>query len=148
VGILGSEALPGIGLVEQLQAIGRPVSFAAGECVMAEGEVGQGIYIVRSGSARISMKVHGGETILLHELQPGSFIGLSSTLSCDHSCYTVETTDASEFVFVPAGEVQEFLRSRPDLCLQVIQLLGQEMSGLCKERAMLNARAQRVRITT
>ncbi len=143
---LDSQSTVSAGLIGELELIGRPVSFRQGNRVLTEGETGKGIYILRSGSARVSMCSHDGRTILLRELAPGSFIGLSSTLSCDHCCYSVEVTGAAEFTFVPAQAAQEFLRSRPDLCLQVIQLLGQEMSSLCNERAILNAGIKPVRI--
>ena len=136
------------GLITELESIGQPVSFRPGERVLSEGEPGKGIYVLRSGSARVSMASHEGNTIQLRQLEAGSFIGLSSTLSCDHCCYSVEATAAAEFTFVPAAAVQEFLRSRPDLCLQVIHLLGKEMSSLCNERTTLNATAKPVRIQT
>jgi len=132
-------AVPGTRLIRELEAIGRTVRFCEGDRVMVEGQPGKGIYILRSGSARVSMAAHNGETIELRTLQHGDFIGLSSTLSCEHCCYSVESSRASEFTFVQADRAHEFLRSRPDLCLEVIQLLGQEMSALCNERAILNA---------
>ncbi len=99
----------GTTLIGELESIGQPVSFGQDECVMAEGEPGKGIYILRSGSARVSMTSHDGKTIELRELDPGSFIGLSSTLSCDHSCYTVAAAGAAEFTFVPSQEVPGIL---------------------------------------
>jgi CRP-like cAMP-binding protein len=129
-----------------LESIGSQVAFSPGDRVFTEGEPGKGVYILRSGSARVSMESHDGHIIELRTLQPGSFIGLSSTLSCDHCCYTVETGELSEFIFVPAPHARELLRLRPDLCLQVIQLLGQEMSSICNERARINVESKPVRI--
>ena len=135
-------------LISELESLGHRVSYKPGECVLREGEPGRGIYILRSGGARVSMSSHDSKTMHLRELQPGSFIGLSSTLSCDHCCYTVEAIAASEFTFLPAEAVQELLRSRPDLCLQIIQLLGKEMSSLCHERTLLNIRVRPVQMET
>jgi CRP-like cAMP-binding protein len=129
-----------------LESIGQPVSCKPGQRILEEGEPGKGIYILRSGVAAVSMASHDGKTRQLRELEPGSFIGLSSTLSCDHCCHTVEATDSAEFTFVPSEAAQELLRSRPDLCLQVIQLLGKEMSSLCQERTILNTDIKPVRI--
>jgi CRP-like cAMP-binding protein len=134
------------GLIRELESIGRPVSFSPGERVIEEGEHGRGIYVLRSGSASVSMSSRDGKTIELPSLERGAFIGLSSALSCDHCCYTVEATDQSEFTFVPSADVQDLLRSRPDVCMQVIQLLGREMSALCNERAILNSTAKPVQI--
>ena len=136
------------GLIQELESIGQAVSFRSGDRVVTEGEPGAGIYILRSGSARVSMNSHEGKVLQLRELEAGSFIGLSSSLSCDHCCYSVEAIGAAEFIFVPAQTAQEFLRSRPDLCLQVIQLLGQEMSSLCRERSILNSALRPVHIAT
>jgi len=136
------------GLILELESIGQPVSCRPGERILTEGESGKGIYVLRCGAAKVSMASHDGKTRELRELEPGSFIGLSSALSCDHSCYTVEATDAAEFTFVPAEAAQELLRARPDLCLQVIQLLGKEMSSLCHERTLLNTDTKPVQITT
>jgi len=138
---------PNTALIRELESIGSYVAFSSGDRVLIEGEPGRGVYILRSGSARVSMKSHDGNTIELRTLQAGSFIGLSSTLSCEHCCYTVEAGEASEFTFVPALGARELLRSRPDLCLQVIQLLGQEMSSICNERALINVESKPVRIS-
>ena len=148
MGIMNAQVMSSTGLIGELESIGQPASFRDRERVLREGEAGSGVYILRSGLARVSMTSHDGKTIQLRDLEPGSFIGLSSTLSCDHCCYTVEATGAAEFTFVPAPTAQEFLRSRPDLCLQVIQLLGRELSSLCNERAILNASMKPVRIKT
>ena len=136
------------GLIAELEPLGNRVSFKPGERVLQEGEAGSGIYILRSGIAQVTMASHEGTTIELRELQPGSFIGLSSTLSCDHCCYTVEATGVAEFTFVPAEAAQQLLHARPDLCLLVIQLLGKEMSSLCHERALLNSGIKPIRIGT
>jgi CRP-like cAMP-binding protein len=136
------------GLIQELESIGKAVACNPGERVLQEGESGKGIYILRSGAAKVSMASQDGKSRELRELEPGSFIGLSSTLSCDHCCYTVETTGAAEFTFVPAEAAQELLRSRPDLCMQVIQLLGKEMSSLCHERTLLNTDTKPVQIAT
>jgi CRP-like cAMP-binding protein len=146
--IVNSQARVVQGLIAELESIGQPVSCKPGERVLSEGETGKGIYILRSGAARVSMASNNCKTRQLRELEPGSFIGLSSTLSCDHCCYTVEATDNAEFTFVPAETAQELLRLRPDLCLQVIQLLGKEMSSLCHERALLNTEIKPVQIET
>lgn len=145
---VNSQAGVGRGLITELEPIGQRVSYKPGECVLREAEPGRGIYLLRAGGARVSMAARDGKTMQLRELQPGSFIGLVSTLSRDHSCYTVEATAASEFTFLPAQVVQGLLRSRPDLCLQVIQLLGQEMSSLCHERTSLNTQIRPIQIGT
>jgi CRP-like cAMP-binding protein len=134
-------------LIQGLESIGSKVSFSAGERIQSEGEPGKGIYLLRSGSAAISMTAHDGEIIALRTLQSGAFVGLSSTLSCDHCCYSAQAVEPCEFTFVPADKAREFLKARTSLCLQVIQLLGHEMSTVCNERAVLNARVKPVKIT-
>lgn len=145
---MNSTVIASTGLIGELESIGKIVSYRPSERVLSEGESGTGVYILRSGVASVSMASHDGKSIQLRELEPGAFIGLSSTLSCDHCCYTVEAITSTEFTFVPAEAAQKLLRSRPDLCLQVIQLLGQEMSSLCRERIVLNNPTKPVHIQT
>ena len=134
--------------IAELGSIGQPVSSEPGQCVLNEGEkAGNGIYILRLRRRTRLRGSREGTTVQLRELKRG-FIGLSSTLSCEHCCYTVEATGAAEFTFVPANAAQELLRARPDLCLLVIQLLGNEMSSLCHERTLLNSETHTVCIET
>ena len=112
-------------LINQLQSVGSRVHFASGQPVLQEGEAGKGIYLLVSGLLSLSVSPQDGLSIPLRTLEPGSFVGLSSTLSCDHCCYTVKAVENSELTFVPGEAVHGLLRNRPDLCLQVIQLLGQ-----------------------
>lgn len=134
-------------LIQELESIGSKVRFSAGERIQNEGDPGKGIYLLHSGSVAISMIAHDGEPIPLRTLESGAFIGLSSTLSCDHCCYSAEAIEPSEFTFIPADTAREFLKARTSLCLQVIQLLGHEMSTVCNERAVLNARRKPVKIS-
>ncbi len=127
-------------LIQELTELGTRLTIAAGQRFIAEGERGEGVYLLHSGSVRMIVSPRVGERVALRTLGPGSFLGLSATLTCDHYGYTVEAVEASEATFVPAAATQEFLRSRPDLCLEMIQLLGQEMSSLCNERAQANSR--------
>ena len=113
VEIVNSQAGVGKGLILELASIGQSVSYEPGAHVLKEGEPGKGIYILRSGAAKVLMASHDGKTRELRELEPGSFIGLSSALSCDHCCYTVEATVAAEFTFVPAEAAQQLCAPGP-----------------------------------
>ncbi len=77
-----------------------------------------------------------GREITLKTFGPGTFIGLSGTLSSEPYCYTVEATEESAATYIPAAAALEFLRTRPEACLQLIQVLGQEMHWLCNKLAI------------
>lgn len=103
LGPSNSQSTASFGLLHELESIGHQLAFGHGERVIAEAEHGKGIYILRSGSARVSMTSHDGKTIELCELEPGSYIGLSSTLSCDHSCYTIGIRSRRVYIRARAG---------------------------------------------
>lgn len=134
-------------LAEQLEAIGTRVCHASGDRVVNEGDCGAGIYLLLSGSVRLSMKAEHGGTVEPKKLEPGAVIGLSSALNCDYYCYSVEALEACVFSFVPRDRLQELLRQRTDVCLQVIQLLGQEMTSVCTDRARANKRGGMVNLS-
>ena len=93
-------------LIEELESIGSKGSFSLEKNpgrrrggqrhLHPAGRLGAGKHgVAQRGSHRVA---HPGE---------GSFIGLSSTLSCDHCCYSVDACEPCEFIFIPAERAQD-----------------------------------------
>ena len=124
-------------LTKEFEQLGSRVSIPAGERLITQGEHGKGIYLLHSGALRMMVSPAPGREIMLKTFGPGTFIGLSVTLSSELYCYTVEATEESAATDIPAAAA--FLNScwtRPEACLQLIQVLGQEMHWLCNKLAI------------
>jgi CRP-like cAMP-binding protein len=55
--------------------IAEEVSFAPGETVVKEGDVGETLYVIKWGAVSITKKVTEGEAIELASLSQGEFFG-------------------------------------------------------------------------
>ena len=63
--------------------------FAAGATVVAEGEPGRSLFIVRSGRLSVSKRAHAGGTIRMSVLEPGDFFGEMTLIEMQNRSATV-----------------------------------------------------------
>jgi hypothetical protein len=57
---------------------------------------------------------------------------------------TARTLDPLQYVFVASNVVKEFLRTRPDLCFQVVEILAREVREMrhATEEVVVSAAAR------
>ncbi len=121
-------------LQSRLEPIGSEVSCAAGEVLFRQGTECVGTYVLRSGVARVFMRDDRGAMITCRDVGPGCILGLPATLCVQPYMFTAETKDSCTFAFIPADTFQEFLRTNPDLCMEVVQLMSRELAAVNRAR--------------
>jgi CRP-like cAMP-binding protein len=57
----------------------------------------------------------------------GSVLGLPATMCTKPYSLNAEITEPTRYAFVPSGLVKEFLRTRPELCFEVVEILAREV---------------------
>src|ERR1035441_4983084 len=60
---------------------------------------------------------------------PGEILGLGAALSNTPYEITAELLDTSQIVFIRRKELMKFLREHPDVCMQVVRMLSQDLHG-------------------
>ncbi len=68
-------------LRQELNAASFRVSLPAGSTIFHEGDEANGVLILRSGHAKVTMNSEEGRTVILYLAAPGELLGLSSTIS-------------------------------------------------------------------
>ena len=63
------------------------------------------------------------------DVRPGEVLGLGAALSNTPYETTAELLDSSQVVFVRRKELLKFLREHPDVCMQVVRMLSQDLHG-------------------
>ena len=121
-------------------SMASPLPFAANTVVFQEGDQPTGVYVVRKGSVRMTVRA-GEKEVVVRVAEPGAVIGLPAVLGNQPYSLTARTVDESELGFVPGPSVVEAIRSNTELGLQVLRLLSEEVRAA--RRAM--ADAERVR---
>src|SRR4249920_2062480 len=82
--------------------VGQAASYPAGEAIVEEGDVGDGMFIVVGGEARVDV---GGR---FHVLKAGDFFGEMALISPGRRMATVKAVAPVEALKIPADDFQSF----------------------------------------
>ena len=104
-------------------------SYPRNTTLFAEGRPVRGIYLLCDGRAKLSICAEGGKRLTLRIAGPGEVLGLGAALSNTPYEITAELLDASQVVFVRRKELVRFLRGNPEVCMQAVRMLSQDLHG-------------------
>jgi NTE family protein len=105
-------------LAEQLE----PVHAAAGDVVIAQGEPGDGLYLLLSGRLRVSVAAGGTENVL-YDLARGAIVGEIALLSDRPRSATVRAVRDSELLVLRVSSFDALVELAPAVLGQVARLL-------------------------
>ena len=106
----------------QLATQFEPVHVAAGEVIIAQGEMGDGLFLVVSGRLRVSVAA-GGTERFLHDLGRGSTVGEIALLSDRPRSATVRTVRDSELLLLRAPAFRSLAERSPAVLAAMARLL-------------------------
>ena len=111
---------------EELDEVARvaiPRSFPRETRVFHEGDPGDACYIVSAGSCRVTRQHSDGRVITLATLGPGAIFGELSMLDGERRSATIETTENTELLALPASDLRPLIRSHPEMAEKLIVAL-------------------------
>ncbi|HMK31932.1 MAG TPA: cyclic nucleotide-binding domain-containing protein [Terriglobales bacterium] len=111
-------------LFDQIKSISE---YARGATLFREGHPTRGIYILCRGRVRLSVSSDHGRRLLLRIAHPGEILGMSACLSGSSYELTAEALDPLQVAFIRRKELLAFLRAHREACMQVINLLSQDL---------------------
>ncbi len=107
--------------------LAKATAHPKGSVLFRQGETPRGVFLMKHGRARLSMRSDTGRNVTFRNVGPGYVLGVPSTILNKPYLFTAELLEDSQVAFIPSGQVLEFLRKRSDLCFDVVQLLGGEL---------------------
>ncbi len=110
------------GLFDALAPLGQRRRHAAGSIVIREGEPGESLFIVHSGSLRACIGASGERLVELNGLGPGDIFG-ELCIGLPYRTATVEVTATAQLTEVPRAAAQATLVQRPELALELMDSL-------------------------
>jgi predicted acylesterase/phospholipase RssA/CRP-like cAMP-binding protein len=122
-------------LAEQLEL----VHAAAGDVVIAQGEPGDGLYLLLSGRLRVSVAAGGTERVL-YDLARGAIVGEIALLSDMPRSATVRAVRDSELLVLRISSFDALVERTPALLRQVARLLVDRL--LAVDRLLVVDRTQ------
>lgn len=95
----------------------------------SEGESPEGIYILHTGCAEISIADNQGRKLVLGLARPGDILGLSAVLSGKHYEETAAAAIPSQTGFIKCDDFLRFLSDHPEAAFWVVQLLSDRVTA-------------------
>ena len=117
-------------------------TFRAGDTVLAEGQKGEMLYIVRTGRLEAS-RLSGDHRIVLGEIAEGEIVGEMSIFSSDHTrLATVRAMVDSELVEISAGDFKDTLSKAPPIVTAVIRAVVQRLRNTTRSISSADAASE------
>jgi len=101
-----------------------------GTVLFAEGEPARGVYLLRTGTATVSISSSEGRVVVLRLAQAGDVLGLNAVLSNSTYEATFKTLEPSRVNFIPRAELLALLENSDAGALAVMKMLSRELAQL------------------
>ena len=102
-------------------------SFAKGKVIFDVGDVGDCLYILRSGHVHIYVENTTGEKIVLGEFEPGEVFGEISLLDGGPRTATAIAEEASELFVLTREDLQELITKHPHAAIDLLTMVGRRL---------------------
>jgi len=139
---------------ETLESVARnsqPRRFKRGEIVVHEGDPSDALFVIRSGTAKVSLSDESGKEVTLNLLGPGEFFGELALLDASSRSATVSAQTPIVVDAISRSAFEACLQGHPDLALTLARGLAQrvrELSESVRTLALLDVYGRLVRALT
>jgi len=105
----------------------KNITYAPGQVIFTEGDVGDGIYFVEEGCVEISARISGADRRILARLEPRAFFGEMAVVDNRSRSATATAEVETRVTFIPRDEVLRLLQASPDLVISLMQEFSHRM---------------------
>lgn len=132
--------------LEAFDGIKTAQSFPKGTTLFREGQPARGVLLLCEGRVRLSLCSENGSRLTLRVATPGEVLGLSACLAGGSYEVTAEALDNVRIAAVRRKNLLRFLHDHAEVCLQVVNLLSEDLHvAYDRVRAVGLGRARRSR---
>lgn len=116
---------------KQFQAMTQARLYWQGMRIFEQGQDAAGLFVIRSGSAKLSYIAASGKAAMLGLLGPGDVLGLAEIMAGgNYYAMSAEAFEDSALEFVAKDEFMPFLHANVTLALELLGALGRELHRL------------------
>jgi CRP/FNR family transcriptional regulator len=113
--------------LERIAQVAVPRTYPRDTRVFHEGDPGDACYIVRAGSCRVTREHPDGRAITLATLGPGAIFGELAMLDGERRSASVEASEDTELLALPASDVRTLIREHPDMAEKLVVALTRRL---------------------
>jgi CRP-like cAMP-binding protein len=119
--------------------------YLSGQPLFRTGEHTRGLYLVEEGEVCLFLCSTSGRERLMHKVGPGVILGLHEAMSGEAHKLTAQATGQTQVSFVRCPDLMNFLRQNPIYCMQIVQLLSEDLHSLYHRFVLESSAASRGR---
>lgn len=116
----------------QILIIGQVRSYKKDEVIFREGDAGDGLFIVVSGSVRISKQSATGEEALA-VLEPHAFFGEMALIDFSPRAADAIANEPSDLFFIPLKDLRALIEAHHQIALKVLYALCEVLAQRLRE---------------
>jgi len=113
--------------LDQLSSLASRRTFQKGEVVFSEGDDGDALYGVVSGSIRVSTSNSDGKHIFLNMMEHGDVFGEISVIDGEPRTATAEAAESASLIVIRRPEFQALLNRESIVAVHLLQILCQRL---------------------
>lgn len=110
-----------------MQELCRSQTYKAGTVLFSIGDPPKGIFLIFSGAVRLTLPGQGKAKGFDRVAGPNCVLGLPSTITNKPYSLRARVLEDAQLGFVPRSEVNAYLKSHPNVCYEVLDLLAEEI---------------------
>ena len=133
--------------VKNFSCIFCPTNFRRNQILFFEGGAAHHLFALNAGLVKLVKSLENGKERITRILFPGDLFGLEA-LNQEAYPLTAVVLEDSEICSVPRDQFFAFLRSNPDLSLDMIRLLISEISEVRTQMTNMSFKDARMRVAT
>ncbi len=114
-------------LIEALEKRATRIVCEDDRVLFAQGESPAGLYILRTGGARLAMASPTGDMIMSIPVVPGSLLGLPALIGNQPYSLTAKALKGAELHFVSQASFSRLMLDEPRLSLSILRVLAAEV---------------------
>jgi CRP/FNR family cyclic AMP-dependent transcriptional regulator len=111
----------------ELAAQSREISFRKHAILMTEGDRGESMYVINSGSVKVYVSDDEGRELVLYQQGSGAVIGDIALLDDEPRSASVSTLEASTALMIGKQAFLDCLRNSPEMAINIIRSLTQRL---------------------
>jgi CRP/FNR family transcriptional regulator, cyclic AMP receptor protein len=108
----------------QLEAISSRMAYAKGEVLFVEGQKSEGVFVLHSGSVKLSASSADGKSLIVGRVERREILGLPTAISGKPNELTAEALQPAECSFVARNIFLQFLREHGNAALRIAEILS------------------------
>ena len=124
--------------LEEIVAIADKKSFGKNEGIFFQGDPGSFLFILVSGSAKISLIGPTGKEAILKMLYPNDFFGEMSLLDGQFRSATITSLEKSEAIIISRKDFCALIQKNPEFVLNILSIQNRNLRKATEKIASLS----------